>query len=105
MARVKFRNGPIPIDKFEGYQVIIHIEKVNVELGEILCTVIATNDKGTIANAPGVINMEKGKDWELVSETVVEYKDPEPTPEEQIIRMLEALNQRPNTNTRRGQWI
>ena len=49
-------------------QVIIHVEKVNVPLQEILATVIAVNDKGTMANAPGVIPLERGKDWELVSE-------------------------------------
>jgi len=68
VPRIKFRPGPIPIDKFEGMQVIIHVEKVNVHLQEILATVIAVNDKGTMANAPGVIPLERGKDWELVSE-------------------------------------
>ena len=57
MPRVKFRKGPIAIDKFEGMQVIIHVEKVNVDLQELLCTVIAVNDSGTMANAPGTIDV------------------------------------------------
>ena len=56
-------------------QVIIHVEKVNVPLQEILATVIAVNDKGTMANAPGVIPLERGKDWELVSETTVQVPE------------------------------
>lgn len=76
MPRIKFRPGPISIDKFEGMQVIIHVEKVNVELQELLCTVIAANDSGTMKNAPGVIDIVPIKaEWSPTTP----YYEPEPT--------------------------
>lgn len=91
MPRVKFRPGPIPIDKFEGMQVIIHVEKVNMDLQEILCTVIAHNSNGTMANAPGVIELKRDIDFKVVSETIVPYKDPETQAREELLKLIEAI--------------
>jgi hypothetical protein len=86
MPRIKFRHGPIPIDKFEGMQVIIHVEKVNVELQEVLCSVIAVNDKGTMKNAPGVIDIVPIKaEWGPVT--------PVPQTDLEVVEMQDIFGQ------------
>ncbi len=68
--------------KMEGRQVILNVEKVNEELGEIICTPVAVSGEAPF------IELVKDKDY------TVTYSEPKPAPPknelQEAIRELET---------------
>lgn len=85
MARIKINFRKMDPKRMEGRQIVLQVERVDVEKGEILCTVIAMSpDIKDDAIPITPISAEWGP--------VKPYYEPQPDPYEDLRKMLDALN-------------
>lgn len=83
MARLKIKLTELDPKRMVGRQVVLQVEKVNVELGEILCTPVAISPD----IADGAIDLVKDKDYTV---TISDYVKPVPRKptEQEVLRQL-----------------
>lgn len=81
--RIKINCRPMDPKRMEGRQVILNVEKVDVEKGEILCTLVAIS--GDIKD--GAIDAEV-----ISAEWVTPTPKPQHDPYEELRRMIDVLN-------------
>jgi len=86
MPRIKINCRPMDPKHMEGRQVILNVEKVDVEKGEILCTLVAVSGDikdGAIPVTP--ISAEWGP--------TKPYYEPQSDMYQEVMGMIEALEQ------------
>ena len=85
MARIRINCRPMDPKHMEGRQVILNVEKVDVEKGEILCTLVAVS--GDIKD--GAIDAEiLSAEWGPVKP----HYEPQSDPYADLRKMIDVLN-------------
>ena len=84
MARIKINFRRMDAKHMEGRQIVLQVERVDVEKGEILCTLIAVSpDMCDDAITVEPISAEWGP--------VKPYYEPQPDPYEDLRKMMNQL--------------